>query len=233
MWNSAFIGALGHVTTTILVIAALSGLSGTVISHKMYGLVSSTILVAFGSYYTWSYTRGGAEEIGRCCGSDKGMTGNDVGNEDGSGNRVEEDRTKAKESSVGEDKRVSNAGAISLITMTSLSPCVGSLPILSTVIVSADGVSVTRVVSAWMTLLVTAAGAMCALAGVSFVGAKNIKLRWVRRHERLAMGLGLIIVGLLTWVVFAKHEHMHMHAHAHAHAHDGSVDHGNHDAHAH
>lgn len=213
-------------------IAALSGLSGTLISHKVYCFVSSGTLILFGCYYIWSYISGASWRVLRCC-------------EDGGGEKTEaneknesrEFRTQDKETlkevskDVGEDKRVSNAGAISLITMTSLSPCVGSLPVLPSIIVSAGGISAMRILSAWMVLLLTAGGAMCVLVGVSFVGAKSVKLSGIRRHERLIMGIGLIMVGLLTLAMFSNHNHTHGHGVGGDHV-DHDIHHRTSDGHA-
>ena len=103
---------------------------------------------------------------------------------------------------------VHRAAAVSLVLLTTLSPCVGSMPVLISLL--APPVAASTVVAAAGTLLLTSVFVMCSLVAVSYLGAATMDFGRIRRHERLILGLGLVVLAGLTFFVFSD-EHKHHH----------------------
>lgn len=118
-------------------------------------------------------------------------------------------------SASGDSAAVDRTAAVSVVMLTALSPCVGSMPVL--VSLMAPPVKLSTVLAAGAVLLATSATVMCSLAGISYVGAATLNFEKIRRHERLVLGLGLVILAGLTFFVLSG-EHAH-----HAHDVDGHV----------
>lgn len=91
--------------------------------------------------------------------------------------------------------------------LTTLSPCVGSMPVLLAVL--APPIRFPTVLAAGTVLLTSAAVVMMTLVAVSYVGAASMDFGRVRRHERLILGTGLVALSLLTFFVFSNHSHHH------------------------
>lgn len=161
-------------------IVTLSGLGGAVLSHQAYRTISSLFLVALGLCYLYAY--GVGQRRDSCCASSN-----------------EKQATDANRLPNGAD----TAAALSLVTVTALSPCVGSMPVLIAFL--KPPLNALRVLYAFLTLLSAAAVAMCTLVALSCAGAKCIDFAGVRRHERLFLGISFIALAALSYYVLSQH----------------------------
>lgn len=180
-----FLGALGHVTSTILVMLLVSGFSASLISEHAYRVLSSLVLLVFGLYYLYTYFV--TQRRDSCCDGNKDPNKSDSLNVNNS------------------------TAAVSLVMLTTLSPCVGSMPVLLAVF--APPVETHRVLMTAATLLFTASSVMAALAAISYLGAKSLNVAAIRRHERLVMGIALVALAIATFLIFSNHAHHHHHHH--------------------
>lgn len=204
---SALLGALGHVTTTVVVIVAISGVSGAVLSHDIYTVLCSGVLFVLGGYYLVSYVLGRRDNS--CC------------NSEGEGCNSDENKVASSSS---ETASISRAAALSLVSLTTLSPCVGSMPVLATLL--APPVNIITVIIVWLSLYSVASAVMVPLVAASFVGTKAVAVARIRRHERLLMGLALIALAVTTLLI--THDHAaHSHSFGAAHVHDATQPHQN------
>lgn len=218
-----FLGATGHVATTIATVSILSQLGGAVLSHEAYRRFSCGFLLVIGLFYGYTYVV--RRERGSCCES-KDETKKDAATEDA------KDETKKRliqspstGSSNADEKKVDGMAAASLIAVTSLSPCVGSMPVLLAFL--KPPLTFQKVLLAAAVLLAACAGVMCSFVGLSFIGAKRVDFSKFRRHERLFLGVSFIALAALTYFVLTASSHDH---HNHGTSHNsGSGGGGTHD----
>eukprot|EP00177_Eucheuma_denticulatum_P003408 GFKZ01006160.1.p1 GENE.GFKZ01006160.1~~GFKZ01006160.1.p1 ORF type:complete len:321 (+),score=45.28 GFKZ01006160.1:661-1623(+) len=190
-----FLGAFGHVSVTLLVMLAISEIGASILNEDLYRVLSTLFLLVGGIYYLYSYLIQRRRDA--CCvGDDK------------------QPRSKSVLPVV-DNTAVNHTAALSLVLLTSLSPCVGSMPVLLAVL--SPPLRPATVLAAGLTLLVSAAAVMMALVAVSYVGAASLDFTRVRKHERLVMGLSLIVLAVFTFFIFSNHDHHH---HGHDHGHD-------------
>lgn len=221
-----FLGAFGHVSVTLLLMLAISEIGASLISESMYRLLSTSVLLLGGLYYLHTYMF--IRRRDSCCDPNKSSQSVTV--------------TPA------DTPVVHKTAALSLILLTTLTPCVGSMPVLLAVL--SPPIQLTTVLFAGATLLASAAGVMMTLVTVSYLSAATLDFAKVRRHERLILGVALVVLALFTFFVFSKHDHAHhgqdmAHVHAHEHgmmesaAHEGMAhmneqgESGAHDGHHH
>jgi hypothetical protein len=214
---------------TVTATALLSALGGALVSDDTYRLFSSGLLLVMGLYYLRSYIAGARDS---CCAepasshSTSNASTSLVSTELkapilSSTSNPHVTLQKAPVMSFAEDMTT----AASLIAMTTLTPCVGSMPVLFSLV--APPASATRVLAAALVLLATSALTMTFLVAAAHAGASRFHLSQVRRHERLVLGVGLIILAVFTFAVLTRHDgHAHHHHHhhvAHVHRSDGSA----------
>lgn len=202
---TAFLGALGHVLNTLLLTLAISELSGSFFSEDAYRFLSSLSLFVFGLYYLYTYFIARRRES--CC-------------EPGANGSAPLVSTSARPT---DPPAVHRAAAGSLLLLTAVSPCVGSMPVLIAFL--APPLSVSTVMAAGVTMLLASAGVMMVLVAVSYAGSKTLDFVKVRRHERCILGVALIVLALLTFFMFSHHHHHHHQAHGVSHS---SLEHAHH-----
>lgn len=209
-------------------------------SHDAYTTLSAAILVIFGGYYLFTYARGRTGAASPCCApQERVQTSPPPSPELGDCNDDTADGFSVPLPSLslskplagptgsggagGEDSpSVSRAAALSLVTLTTLSPCVGSMPVMMAVLT--PPVSVVTVAAVWAVLLASAGCVMGLLAAVSFVGAGSARFANLRRHERLVLGIAFLALAAMTMYLLDHHDHDHAHHGGHSHH-----AHGNHD----
>lgn len=187
--------------TTILAVVAISRLSGSFLSHDMYKILTTLFLSTIGIYYLYSYFVNRRRDS--CCDSSKR---NDDSIEEG---LLPLKKTPTKIESVKKSSVADGTAALSLIAMTSLSPCMGSMPVLLAYLKPPFGPE--RVLLASAVLLTASAGVMCGLVALFLAGAKRIDFRRVRRHERLFLGVSFVFLAALTFFLLSRHEAMEHH----------------------
>ncbi|CAN8071498.1 unnamed protein product [Agarophyton chilense] len=200
------LGAAGHVTATIAISLLISGIGAAFISHQQYRVLSSALLFVWGLYYLYSYF---SKRKTTCCESSEKLP----------------TLSKSQNVQKGDSSAVQRTAAISLVMLTTLSPCVGSMPVLVTLM--APPVAPSTVMLAAAVLFLTSMSVCCALVALSLLGASTMECTAVRKHERLILAAGLILLAALTFFVFTDdHEHHHHHGvqpldqhnhHVHAH----------------
>ncbi len=195
--------------TTILAVVAISRLGGSFLSHDMYKLLITLFLSTIGVYYLYSYFVNRRRDS--CCDSSK--------QNDNSTNEslLPLKKSPSKISGVKKSTVADGTAALSLIAMTSLSPCMGSMPVLLAYL--KPPFTFDRVLLATAVLLTASAGVMCGLVALFLVGAKRIDFGRVRRHERLFLGISFVFLAALTFFLLSRHE-----------AHEHHQDHLPHDA---
>lgn len=193
--------------TTILAVVAISRLGGSLLTHDTYKMLTTAFLSTIGFYYLYSYFVNRRRDS--CCDSSKQ---DDSESKQGllpfkrSPRRVE---SPNKKSTVAD-----GTAALSLIAMTSLSPCMGSMPVLLAYL--KPPFTSERVVLASAVLLTASAGVMCTLVALFLVGAKRIDFGRIRRHERLFLGVSFVFLAALTFFLLSRHEAHEPHQH-HSH----------------
>jgi hypothetical protein len=198
---------------TVGVVAVLSSLGGALLSEAAYRILSSGLLLVMGAYYLLSYATGARDS---CCANtvsthlhEKVTTATDV-TTPMLGNTQAQPVRQSTGSFTAEDMTT----AASLIAMTTLTPCVGSMPVLLTLVAPPAGV--TRVLTSAAVLLVSSAATMTALVAATHAGASRLDFGRVRRHERLVLGAGLVVLAAVTFAVLASHDGAHAHHHKNA-----------------
>lgn len=241
------IGALGHVTTTIILSLVISTMGNTLISEDLYNIACLIILLSLAGYYLFSYAYQGRRDATACCASTSCEEGINL-TYSSSSNEINKQVDDEKSNSTG----VSNFAALSVISLTTFSPCLGSMPM--TLSLLNPPVQAITVVKLWMTLVVVATCVMMTLVIATFVGVRYAVLSKVKRHERLLLGVTLIVLAAVTYSM-NSHEHHHHdngkavhqtmmkdgqatstscshghhhhhHHHGHGHEHYGNDDHG-------
>lgn len=211
------LGAIGHVTTTVIVCAVISGLGGSLISHEIYTRLSAAVMLTFGGYYLYTYFI--LQTRTSCCDSDLGSSytigsiGGGGGSAMSTGGGLPKPPTSPLQTT--DAPGVHRAAAVSLVALTALSPCVGSMPVLLGVL--RPPVHAGTAMAAWMVLAMVAVGVMVPLVGVSYLGAAMFPLARFRRHERVVLGMSLVMLAVVTLFVLPAHDHDHHHDHGHHH----------------
>lgn len=206
-----FLGATGHALTTIATVAILSQLGGAVLSHEAYRKFSCGFLLFIGLYYSYTYFI--RRQRDSCC---------EPKEKDESKTKTEEETrnlTESQSSARGTLKangKVDGMAALSLIAVTSLSPCVGSMPVLLAFL--KPPLTAQKVLLSSLVLLTACAGVMCSFVGLSFIGAKRMDFSRFRRHERLFLGVSFVTLAFLTYFVLTASSHDHSHGHNHGHS---------------
>lgn len=175
------------------------------LSDAAYRILSSTFLFVAGLYYLYTYIV--AKKRDSCCASSSETASHPL--------KGSSTPDKSMDGVVVNGNTVNRAAEISLVMMTTLSPCVGSMPVL--IAMMKPPLDVTRVALAALVLLAVSASVMMSLAALSFVGAARLDFGKIRRHERLVLGVCLVALAALTFFVLAKHDHTH-HTHHHGSA---------------
>lgn len=156
--------------------------------------------MAMGLYYLITYGMG-QREATTCCKGDEPNIAKE---------KEEVKSTSMSTSTSTEPARVSRAAAVSLVMLTTFSPCVGSMPVLA--ILLAPPVTTITIIATWLTIFIAAAAVMLPLVFASFVGVRAASVARVRKHERLAMGIALIALAIVTLFFSSDHEnHTHVH----------------------
>lgn len=99
----------------------------------------------------------------------------------------------------------SRTAEVSVVMLTTLSPCVGSMPVLVAIMKPPlDGMvcMIVALVIGSVTAIV-----MCTLVFVSIIGVKLVDIQMVRRHERLILGVALLVLAACNMFVFDQHTH--------------------------
>lgn len=190
----AAIGAFGHVAVTIAISLLISEIGGAFISHEQYRVMSSVLLMVLGLYYFYTYFS--KRKSSACCDSTE----------------ILPSLSKSQSTSQTDSAAVQRTAAISLIMLTTLSPCVGSMPVLVTLM--APPVKPSTVLLAAAVLFLTSMTVCCVLVAISMLGASTIECSPIRRHERLILGVGLLVLAALTFFVFSDDHAHHHHDHA-------------------
>lgn len=179
----------------------ISQVGGAFISHELYTKLASLVMLVLGAYYLWTYWV--RRDRSSCC-----------------DDKHENDGKITKISSVTSDGidtvGVHRAAAVSLVTLTTLSPCVGSMPVLISILAPPRETATVIIVGG--ILFSMSAGVMSLLVVLSFIGASSLDFGRIRRHERLVLGFSLVILAFLTMFVFSQDHHDH-HGHGHHHHH--------------
>jgi hypothetical protein len=211
----------GHVATTLAITLALSSIGGSLLSESAYRIFSSMLLMLLGAYYLYTYVVRG-ERTSACCDAKHpppphlppaGEKDDTTSTHNVDDARLREPILPASTSGpvVSETQRVAEnrAATISVISLTALSPCLGSMPVL--LALATPPIDWLRVAAAALVLALTSAAVMCCLIATTFVGAARLDFARVRRHERLILGAGLVLLAALTFVLFSKPHHHHHH----------------------
>lgn len=213
----AFLGAFGHVTVTVFIMLVISEIGGALVSEDTYRLLSSSVLIVLAAYYLYTYFIGNQRDS--CCEPSDSKTHLNK--------PATPPTTSATSRSLSppDSLAFNRAAELSLVTLTTLSPCVGSMPVLLTLM--APPIDPTKVLIAYFVLLATSAAVMMSLVALSFLGAARFDFAKIRRHERLIVGIGLLVLAILTFFVLSDHHHHHHdhHHHASTHMHHHSIHH--------
>lgn len=194
-----FLGAFGHVSVTLLLMLAISEIGASLISESTYRLLSTSVLLLGGLYYLHTYLF--IRRRDSCCDPNKSSQSVTIAPAD--------------------TPMVHKTAALSLVLLTTLSPCVGSMPVLLAVL--APPIQMTTVLFAAVTLLTSAAGVMMTLVTVTYLSTATLDIAKIRRHERLILGVALVLLAMFTFFVFSKHDHSH---HGHNMTHMQTHQHG-------
>lgn len=216
----AVIGALGHVTTTIILSLMISTMGNTLISEDLYNKACLIILLSLAGYYLFTYTYHGRRDSAACCTNT--TTTSSSCDDDTTTLTLSStiDHTKQADGDddavdINTEKTSSKFAALSVISLTTFSPCLGSMPM--TLSLLNPPVEYMTVFKLWMTLGLVAICVMTTLVFASFVGVKYAILSKVKRHERLLLGITLIVLALVT---YSMNHDSHHHHHHHGVAHD-------------
>lgn len=183
---------------TVIAVALLSELGGALLTHQAYRILSSLFLLALGCYYMFSYIVRRRRD--QCCGvTGKGQPADQL------------------PSTIKDGGATDGVAALSLIAMTSLSPCVGSMPVLLAFL--EPPISLERLALSSAVLIISSAGAMGLFVALSLLGAQRLYFGRIRRHERLFLGISFILLAALTYFVFQHEDHGGHHGGHHDHAH--------------
>jgi hypothetical protein len=176
----------------------LSSLGSAVFSEATFRALASGLLLAIGSYYMFTYLFYDRRQAPECCdGRDDVELHNLLDAYPDRGTQ-------------------SWPAAVSLVALSTFSPCVGSMPV---VVPMVSPPTAGNVVRAGCVLVATAGGVMCLLVAASHVGASRLEAPWLRRHERGVLGAALAGLGVLTFFALAHSHEGHDHSHAgHSHA---------------
>lgn len=215
---TAMIGALGHVTTTIILSLVISTMGNTLISEDLYNTACLVILLSLAGYYMFTYFYQGRRDAAACCATTSCEEGTALGT---TSSTLLTDSATSKQTDDDDDDDTSNASnfaALSVVSLTTFSPCLGSMPM--TLSLLSPPVQAVTVVKVWMTLAVTATCVMTSLVVAAFVGVRYAVLSKVKRHERLLLGVTLIVLAMVTYSM-NSHEHHHHHHQGHEHGEEG------------
>lgn len=220
------LGALGHASSTMIVVLAIFGMSNAIISDETYTLLCTIVLLSLGTYYLMTYFLFGNRDSVSCC--NKKSTDENQNEEQ---QTLENTKSKSldKDDVHKNDENISKAAAVSVVGLTTLSPCVGSMPVLATALTKP--VSFLSVFLIWSVLTLTAIGVMLPLVALSFIGVRYAVFNRVRRHERFILGVMLILLAAVTSQLNSSHHHHHHHHHnaekmsGMNHGHSGMNDH--------
>lgn len=199
---------MGHVLCTIAFALAIATLGDAVMSESLYRFISSALIFALGVYFL--YTAYFANRHSCCDG--KPSLGDEplLPTRDRTGPQYLSGMNSdghIRMDDAGEASSVENhTTTLSLIALTSLSPCIASMPVLIALVTDTK-----NLIAASLVLFVTSAALMCTLVSCTYVGAAQLDFPFIRRNERKIMGWSLVALGVLTFFVFANHHHHHHH----------------------
>lgn len=214
---TTLVGSVGHVVATMGFAVAIASMGEAVMSESLYRMISSGLILALGVYFLLTTYVGNKHS---CCDGKPSHTG--------SGDPLLPSHEGAvPENDVGEGHVHTDlmtepsfmegvSATLSLLALTSLSPCIASLPVLITIVGDAS-----KIVVASLVLFATSAVLMCTLVALSYAGAARLDFPFIRRNERKIMGWSLVVLSVLTFFVFANHHHHHQHAPGATEAHAG------------
>lgn len=178
-------------------------------SQEMYRAFSSGLLLCFGLYYLVAFLRGNRES---CCKASSTILGTEeysaITKRFSNSPIAESPSAKHVEASSQPTFEASNANraaALSLLSLTTLSPCIGSMPVLLTLADPSRGAM--PLLLAFAVLSLVTSFVMCVLVAISFLGAEKLDFVAIRRYERLIVGVGFIALAIITFSVLAKHDH--------------------------
>jgi len=217
-----FLGALGHSLTTIATVSILSQLGGAVLSHEAYRRFSCGFLLFIGLYYSYTYLI--RRERDSCCEPKaKAILRGSEAKDETTALKLTQSSSVDNNNSNKNGGKVDAMAALSLIAVTSLSPCVGSMPVLLAFL--KPPLTLEKVLLSSLVLLSACAGVMCSFVGLSFIGAKRMDFSRFRRHERLFLGVSFVTLAFLTYFVLTASSHDHSsHQHSDSHLpHDSIV----------
>lgn len=181
--------------STLTAVLFVSGLTGAVLSHDAYRAVSSLFLLGVGGYYLYNYfVRKQRGSAAACCAAD--------GSRQpllGKAGSAEEPRLRKPDGGAGDV-----ASALALVSVTALSPCVGSMPVLLAVL--APPASAARAGLAGGAMLAASCAIMLPLVACAYAGASRLDFARIRRHERLVLGVAFVVLAAATFTVLADHD---------------------------